>query len=61
MAANNETLSGKHLILWYFSGFGHRPIAEQYPVMNMEAVSVALRPHNFFNENPSLYVKKSTA
>jgi primary-amine oxidase len=53
---NNENIVNKDIVVWHSFGFGHKPHVEQYPVMNKELFEFSIVPHNFFNENPALYI-----
>lgn len=53
---NNENIVNKDIVVWHSFGFGHKPHVEQYPVMNKELFEFSIIPHNFFNENPALYI-----
>jgi len=56
---NNDSIVDEDIVLWYTVGFGHSPITEEYPVMPYESVKMFLKPHNFFNENPALYISET--
>ena len=53
---DEENIRNEDVVVWYNTGFGHVPIQEQYPVMPYERVEFWLLPHNFFQENPALYI-----
>jgi primary-amine oxidase len=54
--SNNENANGRDVVVWYTAGFTHQPHVEDYPVMPLERLSFALRPHGFFDANPALDV-----
>jgi Cu2+-containing amine oxidase len=54
----SETISDENIVAWAITGFAHAPRAEDYPVMPLETFGLKLKPENFFNENPLLYIKK---
>ena len=41
------------LVFWYTMGHTHIPRLEDYPVMPAAYIGFLLKPHGFFNENPS--------
>jgi len=53
---DDENIVDKNNVIWYQTAFIHSPHTEQYPVMPYEQLEVTLLPHNFFNENPALYI-----
>ena len=50
----DRPIDGEDLVLWYTMGFHHVPSAEDWPVYNMGWHTVAIRPYNFFSENPAM-------
>lgn len=34
----------------------HKPTLENYPYVNKQTFDFSITPHNFFNENPYLYI-----
>lgn len=57
----NESIVNTDLVLWHTFGITHFPSPEDYPVMPAEPMTVLLRPRNFFDRNPALDVRPSTA
>lgn len=57
-AADNESLVGQDVVLWYTMGLSHAARAEEWPVMPVARASFRLVPHNFFDRNPALDVPK---
>lgn len=55
---DNENIVDKKNVVWYQTAFVHSPHVEQYPLMTYEELEVSARPHNFFNENPALYLSE---
>ncbi|ARF12034.1 copper amine oxidase [Klosneuvirus KNV1] len=53
---DDESIVDKNNVVWYQAAFLHSPHTEQYPVMPYEQLQISAMPHNFFNENPGLYV-----
>jgi primary-amine oxidase len=59
-AARNEDVKDEDIVVWHTIGMSHSPTPEQFPVMGVETLSVALRPSDFFEFNPALDVPRST-
>lgn len=55
---DDERIVDKKNVVWYHTAFVHSPHVEQYPVMTYEELQVSARPHNFFDENPALYLSE---
>ncbi|QKF94813.1 copper amine oxidase [Fadolivirus algeromassiliense] len=53
---DDENIVDENNVVWYQTAFVHSPHTEQYPVMPHEQLEVTVLPHNFFNENPGLYL-----
>lgn len=51
--ANDESLGGKDVVLWYTFGLTHVTRPEEWPIMNMHRAGFSLIPVNFFGENPA--------
>mmetsp|Transcript_31352 Transcript_31352/g.87934 ORF Transcript_31352/g.87934 Transcript_31352/m.87934 type:complete len:679 (-) Transcript_31352:87-2123(-) len=49
----------RDIVLWYTFGMHHVVRLEDYPVMPLAMLSVTLKPHGFFDENPALDVPPS--
>ena len=56
--ANNETLSGQDVVVWYTMGITHIPRPEEWPVMPVTHVGFKMIPGGFFSRNPALDVPK---
>ncbi len=52
--ADDESVDGHDLVVWYTASFTHLPMMEHYPVMSTGWIGFALRPMGFFDENPAL-------
>lgn len=52
--ADDESLEGTDVVLWYTFGVTHIPRPEEWPVMNVHRAGFKLMPHNFFSRNPVL-------
>ncbi|KAL1631160.1 cytochrome c oxidase subunit 1 [Neofusicoccum ribis] len=59
-ASRNETTENTDVVLWHTFGLTHNPRPEDFPVMPVERISVALKPDGFFTKNPALDVPPST-
>ncbi|KAL5591246.1 hypothetical protein FOVSG1_010135 [Fusarium oxysporum f. sp. vasinfectum] len=59
-AARKDNVRGEDLVVWATYGLTHNPRVEDYPVMPAEAITVALKPADFFDRNPALDVPPST-
>ena len=57
--ANDESIVNEDIVVWYTFGFSHNPRIEDTPVMPREPIGFKLSAHNFFNENPGLYIPKT--
>ncbi len=53
-AADNQSLVGEDVVLWYTMGVSHAAKAEEWPVMPTTRAGFRLVPHNFFDRNPAL-------
>ncbi|KAM3597772.1 uncharacterized protein V6R79_008993 [Siganus canaliculatus] len=55
--ADNESIDGEDLVAWVTAGFLHIPHAEDIPntVTVGNGGGVLLRPHNYFDEDPSVH------
>ncbi len=54
--ANNESVVGKDIVMWYTMGITHIPRQEEWPVMPVHQAGFKLVPTNFFTLNPALDV-----
>src|SRR5690606_23371598 len=52
MAADNENLEGKDVVVWYNMGITHIVRPEDWPVMNVHTIGFSLTPFGFFDKNP---------
>lgn len=52
--ANDESLEGQDLVLWYTLGITHTPREEEWPIMNVHRAGFTLVPAGFFDHNPAL-------
>ena len=57
-AARNRAIRNQDIVLWVNLGMHHLTRAEDIPVMPMIWHSFKLRPHNFFDRNPAIDLRK---
>ncbi|WNW14392.1 primary-amine oxidase (plasmid) [Pseudomonas sp. DTU_2021_1001937_2_SI_NGA_ILE_001] len=56
--ANNQPIDNTDNVVWLTTGTTHVARAEEWPIMPTEWVNVLLKPWNFFDETPTLGLKK---
>jgi primary-amine oxidase len=54
--ADDESLEGEDIVLWYTLGTTHLPRPEEWPVMPVHRIGFELLPFGFFERNPGLDV-----
>ncbi|EXJ76256.1 uncharacterized protein A1O5_00764 [Cladophialophora psammophila CBS 110553] len=59
-ASRSENVRNTDVVVWQTYGMTHNPRVEDYPVMPVEILTVALKPVDFFEKNPALDVPPST-
>ncbi|KPM37240.1 Copper amine oxidase 1 [Neonectria ditissima] len=59
-SARDEPVKNEDVVLWHSFGVTHITRPEDFPVMPAEKMSVALKPVNFFEQNPSNDVPRSS-
>ncbi|MBD2523352.1 primary-amine oxidase [Nostoc sp. FACHB-133] len=52
--ADDESLMGEDIVLWYTMGVTHIPRSEDWPVMPVHRVGFKLVPRGFFSRNPAI-------
>ncbi|MHA7225666.1 primary-amine oxidase [Glutamicibacter soli] len=57
----DREIDGEDIVLWHSFGLTHFPRPEDFPIMPVDVVGFALRPHGFFDENPILNLPSSAA
>ncbi|MBW4642323.1 MAG: primary-amine oxidase [Goleter apudmare HA4340-LM2] len=57
--ADDESLLGKDVVLWYTMGVTHIPRPEDWPVMPVHRVGFKLVPRGFFSHNPAINLPSS--
>jgi len=55
-AAADRGIDGEDIVVWHTFGLTHFPRLEDWPIMPVDKVGFKLRPHGFFDRNPSLDV-----
>ena len=56
--AADRSLDGEDVVLWHTFGVTHVPRPEDWPVMPVDSCGFVLRPHGFFDRNPTLDVPR---
>ncbi|MDQ1136309.1 primary-amine oxidase [Microbacterium sp. SORGH_AS 1204] len=54
--AGDRSIDGEHVVLWHTFGLTHFPRLEDWPIMPVDYAGFALKPHGFFDRNPTLDV-----
>src|ERR1700724_3721692 len=54
------SVKNEDIVVWHSFTLTHTPRIEDFPVMPVEIITVALKPSNFFTANPALDVPAST-
>jgi primary-amine oxidase len=57
--AADRPLDGEDIVVWHTFGTTHSPRPEDWPVMPVDTCGFVLRPHGFFDRNPTLDVPGS--
>jgi primary-amine oxidase len=57
----DRSIDGVPLVLWPVLGVHHVPRPEQWPVMPVESIHLALEPDGFFDRNPALDIPDPAA
>lgn len=52
--ADDESLIGEDIVLWYTMGVTHIPRSEDWPVMPVHRVGFKIVPRGFFSRNPAI-------
>lgn len=58
--ARKEPVRNEDIVLWHSFGLTHHVRPEDWPVMPMEKLTMALTPYGFFTENPAIDVPASS-
>ncbi|GAB3620538.1 primary-amine oxidase [Glutamicibacter endophyticus] len=59
--AQDRELDGEDIVLWHSFGLTHFPRPEDWPIMPVDTVGFTLKPHGFFDENPTLNLPASVS
>ena len=59
-SARNDNVRGQDVVFWHTFALTHNPRPEDFPIMPVEKISVALKPSGFHEKNPALDVPAST-
>lgn len=59
--ATDRHLDGEDLVLWHTFGLTHFPRLEDWPIMPVDYAGFRLKPHGFFDRNPTLDVPATAA
>lgn len=59
-AAADRDIDGQDIVLWHTFGLTHFPRPEDWPVMPVDRTGFTLRPHGFFDRNPTLDLPPET-
>jgi primary-amine oxidase len=57
--AQDRSIEGTDIVLWYVFGIHHITRPEEWPIMSVDTVSFWLKPVGFFDRNPALDVPPS--
>jgi primary-amine oxidase len=58
--ADDESLTGEDIVMWYTMGVTHVPRSEDWPVMPVHQVGFKLVPRGFFSRNPAINLPEPT-
>jgi primary-amine oxidase len=59
--AQDRDIDGQDIVVWHSFGLTHFPRPEDWPIMPVDTTGFTLKPHGFFDENPTLNVPSSAA
>jgi primary-amine oxidase len=57
--ADNASIVNRDIVLWHTLTFHHVTAAEDFPVLSREHGTFELKPHNFFDRNPALDLRRA--
>ncbi|WP_375405419.1 primary-amine oxidase [uncultured Amnibacterium sp.] len=55
-AAADRSIDGQDIVVWHTFGLTHFPRLEDWPIMPVDYAGFTLKPHGFFDRNPTLDV-----
>jgi len=55
-AAADRAIDGEDVVVWHTFGLTHFPRLEDWPVMPVDSCGFVMKPHGFFDRNPTLDV-----
>jgi primary-amine oxidase len=59
--SDDRAIDGEDIVVWHTFGLTHFPRLEDWPVMPVDYAGFTLKPHGFFDRNPTLNVPASTS
>lgn len=59
--ANDRSVEAEDLVVWHTFGLTHFPRLEDWPIMPVDYAGFRLKPHGFFDRNPTLDVPASAS
>ncbi|NQX26121.1 primary-amine oxidase [Microbacteriaceae bacterium VKM Ac-2854] len=59
--AGDRSVEAEDIVLWHTFGLTHFPRLEDWPIMPVDYAGFRLKPHGFFDRNPTLDVPASTS
>ncbi|MBF4616004.1 primary-amine oxidase [Curtobacterium sp. VKM Ac-1376] len=57
--AGDRSVDGEDIVLWHTFGLTHFPRLEDWPIMPVDYAGFTMKPHGFFDRNPTLDVPAS--
>lgn len=58
--SQDRNIDGQDIVVWHTFGLTHFPRPEDWPIMPVDYAGFRLKPHGFFDRNPTLDVPAST-
>jgi len=56
----DRSVDGEDIVLWHTFGLTHFPRVEDWPIMPVDTAGFVLKPHGFFERNPSVEIPAPT-
>lgn len=60
-AAQDRDIDGQDIVVWHSFGLTHFPRPEDWPIMPVDTTGFTLKPHGFFDANPTLNIPPSAS